>query len=248
MDARRRPARVGLPNGSPAFHPILALAGVGLAIVLAACSARGGTSSNGVVTLGSTAPGSSMAPSPSADPQEAMLNFAQCMRDHGVDMPDPVFSTDGKGGGTVTQAGPASGANPKDDPGFMAAQEACKHFLDDVRREGTAKQLTAAEQKAFLDFAACMRDHGIDMPDPDFSGGGVSIQIGSPDGNGSDSGPKIGPGSATFEAAQTACQHFLDAVGMGKFGKGPSTSGGNGERSGPQVSVSPAPTGSEPIR
>ena len=28
--------------------------------------------------------------------QEEMLAFAECMREHGIDMPDPVFSEDGR--------------------------------------------------------------------------------------------------------------------------------------------------------
>ncbi len=28
-----------------------------------------------------------------------------------------------------------------------------------------------------LDFSKCMRDHGIDFPDPQFEGGGVRIQM-----------------------------------------------------------------------
>jgi hypothetical protein len=239
MDVRRTPARVGPTHGRLPIHPILGLAGVGLAMLLAACSAGGGAPSNGVVTLSSAAPGDSGAPSASgSDSQTAMLNFAECMRDHGIDMPDPVFSQDGSGGGTVNKQGQGSGANPKDEPGFAAALEACKHLLDGINRENTGKQLTAQEQQAFLNFAACMRDHGIDVPDPDFSGGGV--EIGAPDSNGGGSGPKIEPDSPTFQAAETACQHFLNDAGLVGPGKGPAT----GPSGGSNGSASPTPSGS----
>jgi hypothetical protein len=218
MQPRRMPARAGTQRPAP-LQLTLAIATVALAALLAACSSPA-ASANGVVTLASAAPGGSAAPSASAQtPEEAMLSYAQCMRDHGIDMRDPVFNQSGGGGGTVTQQGP--NINPKAEAGFRAADVACKHFLDDVRREGTTKQLTAEEQQAFLDFAACMRDHGIDMADPTFEQGGVSIQIGVPGDKGS--GPKIDPQSPAFATAQTACKHFLSAAGLDKFGGGPGT-------------------------
>jgi hypothetical protein len=49
--------------------------------------------------------------------EQAMLEFAQCMRAHGQDVPDPV---------------PGEGIQirrPRDDPGFDAAQKACQDKL-----------------------------------------------------------------------------------------------------------------------
>ena len=218
MQPRRTAARAGTRRPAP-LQFSLAIAGVAMAALLAACSSPG-ASANGVVTLESATPGGSAAPSASAQtPEQAMLSYAQCMRDHGVDMPDPVFNqAPGGGGGTVTQQGPD--VNPKTAPAFEAADTACKHFLDAARREGTTKQLTAEEQQAFLNFAACMRDHGVDMADPTFEDGGVSIQIGGPGkgGGSTDGGVRMDPQSPAFQAAQTACQHILQDAGLGKFG------------------------------
>ena len=41
---------------------------------------------------------------------------------------------------------------------------------------GTSKGPDAATKKALLQLAQCMRDHGIDMPDPTFSGGRVTMR------------------------------------------------------------------------
>jgi hypothetical protein len=195
------------------------IASLTLATVLAACSTPAG-SADSVVTLASADPGASGAPSASPlSPEQAMLAYAQCMRDHGIDMPDPVFNSSGDGGGTVTQQG--VGVDPQSAPGFQAAEDACKHFMDDVKRNVTGKPMSAEEQQAFLDFAACMREHGVDMADPTFEGGGVSIQIGGP--GPKDGGIKMDPQSPAFAAAQTACQHFLQDAGLGKFGAGPGT-------------------------
>ena len=237
MPPRRTAARAGT-RPAP-LQLSFAIASVALAALLAACSSPA-ASANGVVSLASNVPGTSPAPSASGlTPEEAMLSYAQCMRDHGIDMQDPVFSQTGGGagggGGTVTQQGP--GLNPKTAPGFKAADDACKHFLDAIKRNVSGKPMSAAEQQAFLDFAACMRDHGIDMADPTFEGGGVSIQIGS-DSAGKDSGQKIDPQSPAFQTAQTACQHFLQDAGLGAFG----TPGSNGPGTGPAPENSRAST------
>jgi hypothetical protein len=52
--------------------------------------------------------------------QDAMLEYAQCMRDNGYDMPDPDFS--GEGGMFRMEGEP-------DDPAFQKAQEACEDKL-----------------------------------------------------------------------------------------------------------------------
>jgi hypothetical protein len=49
--------------------------------------------------------------------QDAMLEYAQCMRDNGYDMPDPDFS--GEGGMFRMEGEP-------EDPAFQTAQEACE--------------------------------------------------------------------------------------------------------------------------
>jgi hypothetical protein len=55
------------------------------------------------------------------DREEAMLDFAECMRDHGIDFPDPQFED---GGGMTIGIGPESRVDPSD-PDFQDAQEEC---------------------------------------------------------------------------------------------------------------------------
>jgi hypothetical protein len=54
--------------------------------------------------------------------QEQALAFASCMREHGVDMPDPEFSGDG----AMTQSLDAATA---EDPDMAAANEACRSLM-----------------------------------------------------------------------------------------------------------------------
>jgi hypothetical protein len=118
--------------------------------------------------------------------QEAMLEYAQCMREHGIDMPDPV-------NGRLDLR-----STPGDEEKMEEAQEACQDIL-----QGTAPPLDEEEQaemqEAMLAFARCMREHGVDMPDPQFQDEGF-LQL-MPEGTEDD---------PDFEEAQQACQPILD--------------------------------------
>ena len=149
------------------------------------------------------------------DPGDAMLAFAQCMREHGVDMPDPQVSGDGQG--VIVIAGSAGGDDGTPgtgpvgiDPDFEAAQEACQPLMDAVISDVEIDPEVLAEQREqMLDFAQCMREHGVDMPDPVFDdNGGVSIEVGDP---GDASGPK--PGDDDWQAANDACSEILALPG-----------------------------------
>ena len=148
-------------------------------------------------------------PTPTPDPEKAMLAFTQCMRAHGVDMPDP-----GANGNVTIGGGPG---NPIDQSTMEAAQNACRSLLP----KG-GHQPSAAEQKQFQDqaikFAQCMRAHGVDMPDPTFSNSAGGALVQQSLGNGVD------PTSAEFQNAQKACQHFLP----NRAGSGTVTSGSGG--------------------
>jgi hypothetical protein len=142
------------------------------------------------------------------DPTEGPLEFAKCMREHGIDMPDPTFSENG--GGVAVQIGgpgqePGTGPDPKD---LEAANKECQQFLE---KAGTGFEPPSPEdqrkmQEQALEFSKCMREHGIDIPDPQFStgGGGFNVSIGSEDGEASDV-PLPDFDSDEFQAASEAC-------------------------------------------
>ena len=95
-----------------------------------------------------------------------MLKFAQCMREHGVDMPDPSPS----GGIRV------NGEGLSEDQ-MEAAQAACQKWMDMAAPEDGGKALTEEEEQSFLDMAACMRERGYNFPDPEFDGGRVTQRV-----------------------------------------------------------------------
>jgi hypothetical protein len=104
--------------------------------------------------------------------------------------------------------------------------QACQKYLP---KAGGPPPDPAEMQKAFdraLKFSQCMRQHGVDMPDPKQENGGISI---------SQSGPmSVDPSSQKFKDAQQACQQYFGPPGGMKGGQGPSTQiqGGKGDGGG----------------
>ena len=192
---RRRPGE--FPRAARARWLVpLVPAVLALAVLAAACGGSSGAEGEGVASAGSS-PSGRKAGDSSADPQQAALEFARCMRDNGIDMPDPQVGESG-----MVMIGPGPGgdepsAEQRPPAGFEEAHKACAHLLKDMVQDGGAKP-DPKEQDRALKFARCMREHGVDMPDPDFSGGGggFSIRVGE-DG--------IDPNSETFKEAQKAC-------------------------------------------
>jgi hypothetical protein len=129
---------------------------------------------------------------PSAEERRALLDYASCMREHGVDMPDPTFSD---GGARVTQrGGPGKGITPEK---ARLAEQACKHFQDKIKPPAMSDAEKERFKKEALAQSRCMREHGIDMPDPTFNAdGGAMIKM-------KGSGPR--PDDPKFQAAQRAC-------------------------------------------
>jgi hypothetical protein len=176
-------------------------------VLLSACGTAGK-----VATLDSPAEDASTTPVPSLDPEEAIYAFAECMREHGIDVPDPQIVRRGAGeepqGGFSTDIN--GSPNPPDfDPDseeFQAAMDACRDLMGGFAAEpGDAPQLTEEQEQAMLDFAECMRDHGIDMPDP--QGGGFFIGVNGDAGDGQQ--PAFDPQSEEFTAAEEACRPLL---------------------------------------
>lgn len=129
---------------------------------------------------------------------EGALKFAKCMRDHGVDMPDPKRA----GGGGITMA---RKGNPNS-PTSKAAEKACEKYMEvDGGGEAPDPAKVAKMKESMLAYARCMRDEGVDMPDPEFSNGGARVKMGEP-------GSKIRPDSPKFKAADKVCHSKLAGV------------------------------------
>jgi hypothetical protein len=186
-----------------------------LALALALAAGCGRAHGPGIATA-SGGPGASAAPSASVDPEEAQRQFVRCMREHGVDVPEP--DSDGSGNGTRIQVHASAGSN------VDAAMAACHKYLP----AGDLKTPDAATLEQMRQFTKCMRDHGVDVPDPDPNGGVTVLKKGT----GSGGGPGVSPDDPAFKAAMTACQDKMPGklqVNGGHDGDNPGTSTGGGK-------------------
>jgi hypothetical protein len=171
---------------------------------LSACSA--GSSQLGVAHLSGSA---GATPSTTLSQNQAdkdFVDFARCLRSHGVDEPDP-FHRPGHSGLTVDVPSPS--------PSTKAALAACNHFVAPVvaMKQAHANQQLASWLPALTRYAQCMRSHDISMLDPDANG---SLNLGDVPGITND----FGRYSPQFRAADLACRHLLPA-GVRDDGTGP---------------------------
>jgi len=188
-----RPVAEGRPDMRPTKIAIVAALPLLLA-GLAGCSGDAAGSINGS--------GSTNAADPTdADRQEQMLKFTECLREHGLDVPDP----DSEGRFAIPFGG-GSGNGP--DQKTREAMEACQELsplrggnLDELRNDPDF-------QDAQLRFAECMREHGVDVPDPDENGGGGFMIDGS-------DVPR-----ETLRAAGEACDPIMREFLQGQGGQG----------------------------
>lgn len=161
----------------------------GTALALAAC--------------GSDGSGAAAAEDPQQQAQDAALAYSRCMREHGVDVPDPQPGERG-----IRLMAP-DGVPPER---MRTADEACQKHLEDIKPPELSEEQQQEMREAALAHARCMREHGIDMPDPTFGENGEArVRIGP--------GSGVDPEDPDFEKAQDACRDKLPDL----RGEGPET-------------------------
>ncbi len=157
--------------------------------------------------------------------EERMLAFAECMRDNGVEFPDPVVEADGTvifgfrpGGGGGGGGGSQNLGEIGRDPDTPAARDACRGLMEGVAfRRGQGGFDLIELQDTLFEFAQCMRDNGVDVGDPDLGrfgpGGNDDDEPGGPFG-------AIDLDDPEFAAAFAVCQQQLPQGGGPRFGGG----------------------------
>jgi hypothetical protein len=183
---------------TPRYRARRLVATVGLALALAgslaACGADTGGNDVASLATGDQAGGTSttevkpLTDEEIADAQEA---FQDCMKEQGVDIQMAGTAADGTdGGGMIMRVeGGGRGEDPPEDlpseEEMDAANEACQPLMEKVIQNAPKPdpEEVARMKEQALEFAQCMRDNGVDMPDPEFSedGGGITQSIGGPD-------------------------------------------------------------------
>jgi len=204
---RRPPA-----GATPARRGRHTIAGLAIAslltLALGACAGAGG--GGGVASLSGDGQATTTTVAGKKDFQQARLEWAECMRKNGVDVPDPGADGRVRVERRVTGGG-KRGAFP-DDPGFDQAMKACEHLMQGVEPPSgfNPEQL----QERVLAMTKCLRDKGFDVPDPQFNGRGGVLMRRTPDG--------VDPESKEFRDALRDCQKQSGMEEMERnLGKGP---------------------------
>lgn len=146
-----------------------------------------------------------------------MAKFAKCLREHGVNA-EAGKGQGGKGFGLSIKAGPGQpgpgrGGPP---PAFQAAARACQRYRPKPLFESLSPAEKAKLAQKALEFARCMRSHGVEVPDPGSSG---VLEL-----------KNIDPRGAAFETAQKTCQHLMGKLPVAvRASSGPGPLGGPGE-------------------
>lgn len=206
------------------YRQRLALVAIGITISLAAasCGDDAATETAQVASLGTLAETTqTTAVASTQDTQAALLAYAACMRENGIDMADPTFDADGNATGGLF--GPDSGIDPRAD-GFQAAQEACGSLIEGVTLgggpggQGGGLDLDAV-QASMNEFTGCLRDEGLEVDDIEFGGGQGPV---GGTGGGFGGGPPAG-GTLVDGATPPA-----GSIPAGGFAGGPPADGGPG--------------------
>jgi len=160
----------------------LAVAALSAFMMIAACSEE---PEDSVATTGGTAT-EEQTEDEDVSQEEALQNFAECMREQGVDFPDPDPDGGFEGAEDLRDV-------MEEEP---EAVEACQEYLASGEMDTEDPEF----QDALLEFAQCMRDNGVeDMPDPGEDGFGPTLF-------------EENQGDPDWDAALEACQSILGEV------------------------------------
>jgi hypothetical protein len=161
-----------------------ALATVGITVSIAACGSSSHSSSAAAGSAGGQTSGR----------VSQQLRFNRCMRSRGV----PISDTATTPAAALTAGAPASI--------LQAAIAACRQY-----EQGAFSTITPQDRSrfthAFLEYAICLRAHGVNVPDPSEAGG-----------NGFGQKLLAAETAPNFKAANTACRRNLPAELAGARG------------------------------
>jgi hypothetical protein len=175
-------------------HRTAAVLVVGLALAATACGSASAGSK--VASLGGSDSGATATTTPLSN-QDAVLKFVACLRQNGLNVPDPTFDANGNVQGRIF--GGASGVDPRSDANRAAIQK-CRSLVGNVGfGPGGGRFNPQQMQAAFNDYTSCLRQQGLDVKDVTFgprgdSGAGAAGGPPAGDTGPRDGGPGFGPG------------------------------------------------------
>ncbi|HEV2981026.1 MAG TPA: hypothetical protein VGX51_06310 [Solirubrobacteraceae bacterium] len=155
------------------------------------------------------------------DSEQQIVNFARCMREHGVGVSTPTGS-----GGPIR----VKGTNPQ---AMEAAQKACQRYQPKGGKENLSPAERAEREDQLNKFARCMREHGVPVQtQTPGSGGGLGIRL-----------KDVNPESPAFQTAQKACAGFMPKLRRARGAGGPKPGQGGGPTTESSGAASGPPAG-----
>ncbi|NYI40059.1 hypothetical protein [Demequina lutea] len=182
------------------FSKTIAMASVaGLALVLSGCSSQ--TTNSGIANLGNAKAGPTAAAKPKGSAEDQAIAFAQCMRDNGVDFPDPTVDAQGNPSFANAFKQSQSGGFKPGDTSFRTAMTACQSLASGLQIGGGGGNFDSqAMTDALYSYTQCLRDQGLDVGDITLGsgrpGGGGAPGAGGTTSGGTSSGSNAAPPSA----------------------------------------------------
>jgi hypothetical protein len=177
---------------------LVVLAGLFALVTACAGDPEGG---DGVASMSDGGTSSSAAPADDEPDIDKMREYASCMKKHGIEVEVSEPESGGKGGGMGISVDGA------DKEKVEKADKECKKLLPNG---GEPPKPSAEDLDRARKMAQCLREHGLDVPDPTMEDPGIKI-----DGRGGD--------QAKVDEAMKACQPEgaesdtkLDSGGGGK--------------------------------
>jgi hypothetical protein len=138
--------------------------------VLALSSCSGSDDGSGVASLDDPGANPTANPTTAADAEAQALAFAQCMRDNGVDFPDPTVNADGVPTFEGAFGRSQSGGFDPGDTSFNDAMDACSSLMQNIAFGGGpggpgGNFDASAIEDAMLPYTDCLREQGLDVGD-----------------------------------------------------------------------------------
>jgi hypothetical protein len=201
------PRPVPQPSRRRRIRALLALCALGACVVLAACGSSGSGSSS-AASASSTATNNA-----GGQGSSRFTALRSCLAKQGITLPAPPS------GATRPQGGPGAGAAGGGPRGLQPpAGVSQTQFEAALKKCGGGRRPQGAGAGAFnsasaraglVKYAACLRQNGINVPEPNTTGKGPVFST-----------KGIDTSSSKFKAAQSKCQSDLKGAFPGRAGGG----------------------------
>ncbi len=142
----------------------------GVALLTTGCSS--GSDEPGIAQLDETSATAAVAGAEFGSAEDQALAFAQCMRDNGVDFPDPTVDADGAPNFDGAFGRGQDGGFDPQDTSFQDAMTACGDLMEGLSVGPGSRDVDSdAMNEALYAYTQCLRGEGLDVGDITLDGG-----------------------------------------------------------------------------